>query len=101
MKEYKIDWQDQAINDIKDIRAYLETNPNISIETTERILSNLFDQGNSLTVFPARFQIISGSPDKRHLLVEGYSIFYRIVEERHLVQILYVYHQARDIGHIT
>jgi len=92
---YKIDWQDTATEDLKQIRAYLEQ---FSVETANRILSQLVDQANSLENFPARCRLINKSLNLRRLVVADYSVFYRIMEDKRLVQLHHIWHQSRDIA---
>ena len=95
---YTINWSNDVYNDLDEIRTYLE---GFSVQTANRILSKIVDQANDLVNFPFRCQKISDNSNKRRLVVDGYSVFYEIYENEKIVQILFVWHHSRDIGHLT
>ena len=95
MEIYQVEWQPQSIIDLKEIRAYLEEQ-----DASTAIVEKIFDQANELFYFPARCRKISSKSDKRILVVKEYSVFYRIIEGRKLVQIMFVWHHSRDISEL-
>ena len=96
MQAYQVYWQAQAIQDLKNIRAYLN-----EIQAPIRILGKIVDQAGELCYFPGRFRKISETSDIRCLIVEDYSVFYRMIEEKRLVQILYVWHHSRELTSLS
>ncbi len=91
----KLIWTDQAINDLGDIGDYIAEN---SEKYAKLTVQNLFERVNILKTFPLSGRIV---PEKNHEnvreLIEGsYRIIYEIVSNEQ-VNILTVYHSARDL----
>ncbi|MCL2812307.1 MAG: type II toxin-antitoxin system RelE/ParE family toxin [Clostridia bacterium] len=92
---YTVDWQGSARKDIHEIRSYLEAEA--PPEIAKRILGGITTQTNGLGTFPYRGAIFVLRPRFRRLVVEGYSVLYRVDEVKKAVKIYYVYHHARDV----
>ena len=96
--QYKVNFSDDVDRDLREIKTYMS---NFSYQTADRIVTNIIDQALDLANFPFRCQKISDSSTKRRLLVGNYSVFYEVYEETSTVQILFVWHQSRNISHLT
>jgi len=96
--KHKIDWQFTAIDDLDGIETYHEE---YSQETATRIIDEITSRVKTLADFPFLGPKINKNSSKRRLTVGNYSIFYEVCEERKLVQILYVWHQARDASSLA
>ena len=90
---YKIEWQHTAVADLQEIRTYLEA---LSVDAANRILTKIVDNTNDLAIFPARFPKLDGLFDFRRMVVEDYSIFYRIADQQNIVRIYHVFHHAKN-----
>ena len=95
--QYKIDWQYTALEDLKAIRLYLEE---FSLDTADKILTELVDKADSLKQFPNRCPKFRKNSELRRLILDEYSIFYDVVEKKSLVRVFYVYHHLRDTRYL-
>ena len=94
---YKVNFSDDVDRDLQEIKAYLN---DFSEQTANRVTTDIIDHALDLAYFPFRCQKINENSTKRRLLVGNYSIFYEVYEDIKVVQILFVWHQSRDIRHI-
>jgi len=92
MEIYKVEWQLQAKVDLINIRSYL-----VEQDALTTILKTITKKANDLFYFPARYRKIKSKSDLRLLVVKDYSVFYRIIEHKKLVQIMHVWHHSKDI----
>lgn len=88
----QVRWTEPATRDLEQIAEFIRAD---RTEAAERIAKSLFDTANSLCTLPSRGRIgkIQGT---RELIVSGlpYIVVYRVTDAA--VQILRIYHGARD-----
>jgi addiction module RelE/StbE family toxin len=94
MLAFQVLWMDQALADLRGIRAYLAE---FSQQAALRIVTKIVDQADRLAAFPYRCRVVFAQTNIRRLIVEDYSVFYRVSEERRFIQVLYVWHHAKVI----
>lgn len=93
--DYKIIWSDSAIADLRDICSYIASdNP----EAAMRVGNGILDHAGILASFP-----FIGPPyprgtrgTLREIVFRSYRIFYDVSETSRTVEILHVWHGARD-----
>ena len=99
MKQYTVEITDEALADMEQIYnhiAYVLRAPENAMGQYNRIADEIL----KLDVFPERFRIMDSEPERskgiRRMLVDNYSVFYVIRDDRVIVtDILY---SASDIG---
>jgi toxin ParE1/3/4 len=92
---YKIIWSENAIADLQGICSYIaRDNP----EAAERIGNGILDHVFILTSFPYIGPPYPRGADGplRQIVFRSYRIFYDVCEEDQRVEILHVWHGARD-----
>ena len=94
----KILWLDQAVVDLTGIRLYLEQ---FSQAAALRIVSKLYHGVEPLATMPRMYQEIKEIEHLRRIVIEEYSIFYRIDEEKKIVKIEYVRRHSQDSRFLT
>ena len=92
MKQYKVEITKEALQDMEDIYNYIA----IDLLAPDNAIA---DEILTLDTFPERFRIMDSEPEKRmelrRMLVDNYSVFYTIRDERVIVtDVLYM---ASDI----
>jgi len=93
--EYRIIWLNKAVDELKDIRHYIETEEQAP-EAAISLVTKIYVAANSLTTMPQRFQRDPDRPKYRRLVViSTYSIFYQI--KKNVVYIAHIWNTARDI----
>jgi toxin ParE1/3/4 len=93
--DYKIIWSDSALFDLKEICDYIAArDPQASYKLGRDIL----DHVRILESFPyiGPHYPRDGSGATREILVRKYRVFYQVSEEPRSVEILYVWHGARE-----
>lgn len=98
MKQYKVEITREALRDMEDIYNYIAIDllaPENAIGQYNRIADEIL----TLDTFPERFRIMESEPEKsmelRRMLVDNYSVFYTIREDKVIVtDVLYT---ASDI----
>lgn len=98
MKHYKVEITKEALQDMEDIYNYIAIDllaPDNAMGQYNRIADEIL----TLDTFPERFRIMDSEPEKRmelrRMLVDNYSVFYTIRDERVIVtDVLYT---ASDI----
>lgn len=98
MKKYKVEITKEALQDMEDIYNYIAIDllaPDNAMGQYNRIADEIL----TLDTFPERFRIMDSEPEKRmelrRMLVDNYSVFYTIRDERVIVtDVLYT---ASDI----
>ena len=98
MKQYKVEITKEALQDMEDIYNYIAIDllaPDNAMGQYNRIADEIL----TLDTFPERFRIMDSEPEKRmelrRMLVDNYSVFYTIRDERVIVtDVLYM---ASDI----
>ena len=94
MKQYKVEITKEALQDMEDIYNYIAIDllaPDNAMGQYNRIADEIL----TLDTFPERFRIMDSEPEKRmelrRMLVDNYSVFYTIRDERVIVtDVLYM-----------
>ena len=88
MKQYKVEITKEALQDMEDIYNYIAIDllaPDNAMGQYNRIADEIL----TLDTFPERFRIMDSEPEKRmelrRMLVDNYSVFYTIRDERVIV----------------
>jgi toxin ParE1/3/4 len=91
----KLIWTDQAINDLGDIGDYIGEN---SEKYAKLTVKKLFERPEILKTFPQAGRIVPEKNEEnlRELIEGNYRLIYEIVSAD-LINILTVYHSARDL----
>ena len=88
----KILYHEDSLADLEEIFAWSrEKHP----ETTERFANDLFDHIDLLQSFPNTGTRVKGHPRIRRLLHSPLYIYYRVDENRAVVEILHFWHSSR------
>ena len=98
MKQYKVEITREALQDMEDIYNYIAIDL-LAPENAMGQYNRIADEILTLDSFPERFRIMEFEPEKsmklRRVLVDNYSIFYTIREDKVIVtDVLYT---ASDI----
>ncbi len=98
MKQYKVEITREALQDMEDIYNYIAVDL-LSPENAMGQYNRIADEILTLDSFPERYRIMESEPEKkmelRRMLVDNYSVFYRICEDKVIVtDVLYT---ASDI----
>lgn len=89
--EYNVKITDKALNDIENIYNYI-ANVLLNIDGAIKQYNKLSNSISSLNMFPERHRIINlyNGDDLRRMIVDNYSIFYIIKEDKVIiVSVLY------------
>jgi plasmid stabilization system protein ParE len=91
----KLIWTDQAINDLGDIGDYIAEN---SEKYAKLTVKKLFERTDILKTFPQAGRVVPEKNEEnvRELIEGNYRIIYEIVSANR-INILTVYHSARDL----
>lgn len=92
--DYEVILSDFFISDLREIVAYLTVRA--GAETVARIGNELIDRALETGRNPFIGQIVKQRKGARKILRYAYRIYYDVNEERHTVDILRVWHGARD-----
>ena len=93
--DFKIIWSDAAIADLQEIWAYLaQHDPQAATRTGRGILAHVRVLANFPYIGPAYPRGSRGT--LREIVVRPYRIFYDVSEDSQTVEILHVWHGARD-----
>ena len=93
--DFKIIWSDAAIADLQEIWAYLaQHNPQAAARIGRGILAHVRVLANFPYIGPAYPRGSGGA--LREIVVRPYRIFYDVREDSQSVEILHVWHGARD-----
>ncbi len=98
MKQYRVEITREALQDMEDIYNYIAVDL-LSPENAMGQYNRIADEILTLDSFPERYRIMESEPEKkmelRRMLVDNYSVFYTICEDRVIVtDVLYT---ASDI----
>ncbi|MGN0307738.1 MAG: type II toxin-antitoxin system RelE/ParE family toxin [Lachnospiraceae bacterium] len=98
MKQYKVEITREALQDMEDIYNYIAIDL-LAPENAMGQYNRIADEILTLDTFPERFRIMESEPEKsmelRRMIVDNYSIFYTIREDKVIVtDVLYT---ASDI----
>jgi plasmid stabilization system protein ParE len=92
---YKIIWAPRALEDLRDITAYIrEHNPGAA----HRFGLKLIERAESLTTLPERGRVIGKfqNPNIREIFLGPYRIAYRLRTDLEQVEIARIWHGARS-----
>ena len=93
--DFKIIWSDAAIADLHEIWAYLaQHDPQAAVRMGRGILAHVRVLANFSYIGPAYPRGSIGT--LREIIVRPYRIFYDVSEDSQSVEILHVWHGARD-----
>jgi toxin ParE1/3/4 len=95
--DFKVIWTDPAIENLQEITAYISRDNSVA---AVKFGDELFHHVEVLETFPfigPTYPRGERGPT-REIIFRKYRIFYRVSEERKLVEILAVWHGARDDG---
>jgi toxin ParE1/3/4 len=93
--DFKIVWTEPAIQNLREITAYIsQDNPSAAV----KLGAELFRHVEVLETFPFIGPAYPRGSGKeiREIIFRKYRIFYRVREDRKLVEILTVWHGAQD-----
>jgi toxin ParE1/3/4 len=92
--EFNIVWTDRALKELRDLCSYIS---NDNPAAAERIGDEIIRHVDVLSAFPLIGPPYprGGSVRVREILCGSYRIFYRVSDERKLVEILTIWHAAR------
>lgn len=93
--EFKIIWTEPALADLEAIRDYIAQ---VNVEAAERIGWDIIRHVEILATFPLIGPTYPrGSKGTTREIISGnYRIFYRVIEANKVVQILTIWHGARE-----
>jgi addiction module RelE/StbE family toxin len=92
---YQVVWTDSAIANLKELCEYIaQDNP----DAARKLALELVEHAESLCSLPRRGKVYPkfGNGQIYELAYRGYRIFYKIYEESKRIDILQVWHGARD-----
>ena len=93
--DFKIIWSDAAIADLQDIWAYVaQHDPEAATRIGRGILAHVRVLADFPYIGPAYPRSSKGT--LREIVVRPYRVFYDVSEESQSVEILHVWHGARD-----
>ncbi|MEQ9825734.1 MAG: type II toxin-antitoxin system RelE/ParE family toxin [Puniceicoccaceae bacterium] len=92
---YKIIWTDPAIDDLKEVADYISEEDPVA---AERLVLGLIDHAEKLEQFPRRGKVYQhrNRENVHDLPYRGYRIFYAVLDENNTVEILHIWHGAKD-----
>jgi plasmid stabilization system protein ParE len=92
--DFKIVWTEPALDDLRDICSYIATK---DLDSSERVGEDILSHIEILEKFPfIGPKYPQGSSGRvREILCRNYRIFYRVGEERKIVEILTIWHGSR------
>jgi len=92
--DFKIVWTEPALDDLRDICSYIATK---DLDSSERVGEDILSHIEILEKFPfIGPKYPQGLSDRvREILCRSYRIFYRVSEERKIVEILTIWHRSR------
>jgi plasmid stabilization system protein ParE len=93
MKEWKVVYREEALQDIGKFVLYCERS-----EASERFVKLMQDQIGSLKHHPYRYCVIFNRSIYRRMLYRPFQILYQIDESAKIVRIMRVWHSARDLS---
>lgn len=93
--DFKVIWTDPAIENLREITAYISRD---NRDAAEKFGNDLFRHVEVLESFPyiGPYYPRGGKGRNREIVFRNYRIFYRVNEEQKLVEILAVWHGARN-----
>lgn len=103
MKQYKIFLTEPAVDDLKEIVAYI-SNELREHSIAQKLLGKIKEAIMSLSDMPVRYALVSDKrlalQGVRKLMVDNYIVFYIISEKEKLVTIIRILYGRRDWLHL-
>jgi len=93
--KYQIVFLPEARGDSEEIRQYLSQYYESTVRNFFSLLKNRID---SLKTNPFMAPVYPGRPSYRRLVVDDYLVFYKVDEDKKLIEIHRILHGSRDIG---
>jgi toxin ParE1/3/4 len=92
--DFKIVWTEPALDDLRDICSFISTQ---DLNSSERVGEDILSHVELLEKFPFVGPIYPrGSSGRvREIICRKYRIFYRVDEERKIIEILTIWHASR------
>jgi addiction module RelE/StbE family toxin len=94
--KYSIRYLELAREGAKDIKAYLSQ---FYPSTPVKFLQSLKNRISALGDMPRMYEVYQDRKAYRKMTVSDYNVFYKIIEEKKIVEIHRVLHGKRDIAH--
>ena len=93
--DYQVIWTDPALEDLQNIVTFIATN---NINSARRLGDHIIDHTDLLTSFPNMGTAYdsTGQLPVRETVCTPYRIFYRVNEDRRIVEIMHIRHSARS-----
>ena len=96
--QYKISWLNEAVEELGEIRRYIETEEQ-EPEAAVAVVSRIYEAADSLSSMPERFPKDPERPKfRRYAVISSYSIFYQIKGTR--VYIAHIWNNARNLKNL-
>jgi len=99
MNQYKIEYTDEAIQDLRDIYEYISfalNQPSIAKAHTKRIREEI----QKLNFLPLRYKTVDWEPwaayGLRQMLVGHYVVFYLVKDEKQIIRIMRIMYGRRN-----
>lgn len=100
MTPYRILWLDRTIASLEQLRSAIEE-ASQSEDIAQHIIQGIYDRAQLLAKYPRMTPEINEITGLRRLVVGNYYIFYRVVEEKKIVQIERIMDQRQDISFLV
>ncbi|MCL2224184.1 MAG: type II toxin-antitoxin system RelE/ParE family toxin [Defluviitaleaceae bacterium] len=91
---YDIFYMDTASNDFAKIAEYLD---GVGSGLADKIIGEIINRVDSLETMPFRYPKHFQRPQYRVTTVKSYSVFYKVKEDTHVVEIHRIIYGSRDI----
>ena len=98
--DFKVDWTDPALADLGEIVAFIARD---DPDAAERVGTAIIDHVEILRTFPFIGPAYprGSAGDRREIVCGNYRIFYRVSEQRKLVEILTIWHGSRGTPEVA
>jgi len=90
----KVEWTEEAENDLDDIMAYISKT---SFQYAQTFFKNVHESVENLAIFPKIGRMVPESKDSqdREIMLQKYRVIYRFIEEEDKILILMIIHGSR------
>ena len=104
MKDYSVQYSDEALHDLRSIFSYL-ANERRERSIAQAQVRRIRDAIRSLDSFPKKFRTVDWEPwasmGMHQMAVDRYIVFYLVTEDRKAVSIVRIFYGGRDIPNIV
>ena len=100
MTPYKLLWLDRTVTSLEQIRSAIE-DVSQSEDIALRIIKSIYKGAQQLKKFPRMAPEINEITGLRCLVIGNYYIFYRVIEEKRVVQIERIMDQRQDTSFLV